>query len=74
MCTHSVPEVHFESIEEISWTLDGEFGGEHDEVIIKNKKQALRIMVREDTKVELEEKKEELIEKIKEEEGLVIEK
>lgn len=67
-------EVHFESIEEIPWTLDGEFGGEHDEVAIINKKQELLIMVQEDTKTHLEEKKEELIEKIKEEEGLVIEK
>jgi diacylglycerol kinase (ATP) len=37
----------FESMEEIPWTLDGEFGGGHDEVIIKNKKQGLRIMVAE---------------------------
>ena len=37
--------VKFESVEEIPWTLDGEFGGEHDEVVIQNKKQGLRIMV-----------------------------
>lgn len=37
--------IKFESIEEIPWTLDGEFGGEHDEVVIKNKKQGLKIMV-----------------------------
>ena len=29
-------EIHFESVEEIPWTLDGEFGGEHDSVCIKN--------------------------------------
>ena len=37
--------IRFESMEEIPWTLDGEFGGVHDEVVIKNKKQGLRIMV-----------------------------
>lgn len=37
--------IRFESIEEIPWTLDGEFGGEHDEVEIRNKKQGLKIMV-----------------------------
>ena len=65
-------EIHFESVEEIPWTLDGEFGGEHDEVTILNKKQGLLIMVAEDTKARLEVKKEELLEKIKEEEGLEI--
>lgn len=39
--------IKFESVEEIPWTLDGEFGGEHDEVVIRNKKQGLRIMVAE---------------------------
>lgn len=39
--------IRFESIEEIPWTLDGEFGGEHDEVVIQNKKQGLKIMVAE---------------------------
>lgn len=31
--------------EEVAWTLDGEFGGRHTEVIIENQKQALHIMV-----------------------------
>ena len=31
--------------EEISWTLDGEFGGEHREVNIKNMKHAVQIML-----------------------------
>lgn len=31
--------------EAISWTLDGEFGGEHKEVNIKNRKQALDIFI-----------------------------
>lgn len=33
------------SEEEIAWTLDGEFGGRHKEVNIKNQMQALRIRV-----------------------------
>lgn len=41
--THSIK---FESLEEIPWTLDGEFGGEHDVVEIENLKQQLQIMVR----------------------------
>ena len=36
-------ELHSE--ESISWTLDGEFGGEHTDVKIKNKKQALDILI-----------------------------
>lgn len=40
-------DICFESVEEIPWTLDGEFGGGHDEVVIRNKKQGLRIMVAE---------------------------
>ena len=35
----------FESIEEIPWTLDGEFGGEHDEVVVENLNKELQIMV-----------------------------
>lgn len=38
--------VRFESLEEIPWTLDGEFGGVHDEAVIRNEKQALQIMVK----------------------------
>ena len=34
-----------ESEEEVAWTLDGEFGGRHREVVVKNLKQALQIMV-----------------------------
>lgn len=42
-----------ESEEEVAWTLDGEFGGRHTDVIIENQKQALHIMVPgEDTAVE----------------------
>ena len=32
----------------IPWTLDGEFGGVHDEVVIKDEKQSLQIMVKEE--------------------------
>ena len=28
-----------------TWTLDGEFGGRHTEIVIENQKQALHIMV-----------------------------
>ena len=41
--------IKFESAEEIPWTLDGEFGGAYDEVVIRNKKQSLRIMVKKET-------------------------
>ena len=37
--------IEFESVEEIPWTLDGEYGGSHDEVVIDNLKQQLEIMV-----------------------------
>lgn len=38
-------KIIFESPIEISWTTDGEFGGDHKEVRIKNKKQAVQIRV-----------------------------
>ena len=34
-----------ESEEEIPWTLDGEFGGRHQNVEIVNKKEALQIWI-----------------------------
>lgn len=52
-------EIVFESVEEIQWTLDGEFGGVHDTVRIRNKKQALQIMVKEIDSVEKQEQDEE---------------
>ena len=33
------------SLEQIPWTLDGEYGGSHREITIKNEKQAIEIMV-----------------------------
>lgn len=41
-------EITFESNEEIPWTQDGEFGGVHDRVEIKNIRQGLEIMVKEE--------------------------
>ena len=48
--------VRFESEVEIPWTLDGEFGGEHSDVLIRNQKQALQIMVKNENEVEPEKK------------------
>lgn len=39
--------LEIESAEEIAWTLDGEFGGVHREVVLVNEKQAMDIMVKE---------------------------
>lgn len=38
-------EVRFMAKRSIPWTLDGEFGGEHEEVVIRNLCKAVRIMV-----------------------------
>ena len=48
MYSFKAGSVHFECGEEIPWTLDGEFGGKHREVVVKDKKQALKIMVRQE--------------------------
>ena len=45
MYTFKAKELTLEAKEEIPWTLDGEFGGQHEEVHIINKKQALEIMI-----------------------------
>lgn len=34
-----------ESMEEVAWTLDGEFGGSHKKVVIENKNKAIQIRV-----------------------------
>lgn len=44
MYTFKSGNLIMESEEEIPWTLDGEFGGQHSKVEILNKKQALEIM------------------------------
>lgn len=36
-------EVHFQAEEKVAWTLDGEFGGEHEEVTIRNLNQRVKI-------------------------------
>lgn len=46
-------EVKFTAKNEIPWTLDGEFGGDHAEVVVKNLCRAAQIMVPED-KLKLE--------------------
>ena len=38
-------EISFESDREVAWTLDGEFGGNHREVTIKNCEKAMEIIV-----------------------------
>lgn len=38
-------ELYISSAQQVAWTLDGEFGGEHREVAIRNQRQALRIKV-----------------------------
>lgn len=48
MLTFQTSDIHFESVEEIPWTLDGEFGGDHDRVNIRNLNKALQIMVPEE--------------------------
>lgn len=58
MYTFKTGYISFESLEEIPWTLDGEFGGEHDYVEIENMKQQLKIMVPEEHIEELMEKQE----------------
>ncbi|MCD7708934.1 MAG: YegS/Rv2252/BmrU family lipid kinase [Clostridiales bacterium] len=37
-------EVKIFSAEPVSWTLDGEYGGEHSEVVVRNLKQRVRIL------------------------------
>ncbi len=43
--TFRAKEISFETEEEITWTLDGEFGGKHSFAEIRNEKQALQIMI-----------------------------
>lgn len=57
MYTFKTRKITFDSIEEIPWTLDGEFGGEQDYVEIENVQKAMEIMVPENHVLELSEKK-----------------
>ncbi len=47
MYTFKTSKVVFESEDEIPWTLDGEYGGDHNEVAVKNLNKAIEIMVKE---------------------------
>lgn len=57
MCTFKTKKITFDSVEEIPWTLDGEFGGEQDCVEIENVQKAMEIMVPENHVLELSEQK-----------------
>ena len=37
--------IEFESEEQVAWTLDGEFGGQHNRVVVNNMEKALSIIV-----------------------------
>lgn len=58
MYTFKSGYITFDSVEEIPWTLDGEYGGEHDMVVIENMQKQLEIMVPEEYIEDLSEKKE----------------
>lgn len=58
MYTFKTKHITFESEEEIPWTLDGEFGGSHYEVDIRNCNKELQIIVPEKYVASLSEKKE----------------
>lgn len=45
--TFKTSEIRFTSPEKVPWTLDGEFGGEHENLVIKNLKQRVNIFVEE---------------------------
>lgn len=44
--------IEFQSEKAIAWTLDGEFGGDHREVVIENQKQAIEIMIPKESRKE----------------------
>ena len=57
MYTFKTKKITFDSVEEIPWTLDGEFGEEQDYVEIENVQKAMEIMVPENHVLELSEQK-----------------
>ena len=57
MYTFKTKKITFDSVEEIPWTLDGEFGGEQDYVEIEIAQKAMEIMVPENHVLELSEQK-----------------
>ena len=42
-------EIRFYTEKEVTWTLDGEYGGSHNQVVIKNWHRAVEIMVKSET-------------------------
>ena len=56
--TFRTSKITFESVEEVAWTLDGEYGGHHTDVVVENAQKAVQIMVPEDKVEELMEKSE----------------
>ncbi len=44
--TFKTDSLRIQSLEEVAWTLDGEYGGSHCEVAIHNCRQAIQIMVK----------------------------
>lgn len=51
--TFKTSELHIMSKEKVAWTLDGEFGGEHDDVTICDLQQRIRIVVDEEEAVKV---------------------
>lgn len=43
--TFKTDSMNIKCAEEIPWTLDGEYGGSHVDIVIKNEKQAVEVMV-----------------------------
>lgn len=53
MYSFKTSKIEFEAMREIPWTLDGEFGGQHDTVKIRNMRKDLTIVVPEGSSEEL---------------------
>ncbi len=51
MYSFRTKKLTIESEEMVPWTLDGEFGGEHDCVVIKNNQKAVEIIVKDNEKL-----------------------
>lgn len=51
MYSFRTKKLTIESEEMVPWTLDGEFGGEHDQVVIENNHKAVEIIVKDTEKV-----------------------
>ena len=57
MYSFKTTEVHFAVYVDVLWTLDGEFGGVHEEVVVKDCQKALEIMVKPEVIEDVSEKK-----------------